>query len=76
MKWPVLWTDDSDDESEKQKDLAKSSGNLRNTMFGGISRKADPAPVKDKMIEAKQNAKVSSTTNFNESKPVFETAHT
>ena len=52
--------DESDDEAEKERDLAKSSGNLRNTIFGGISKKgaAAPPPVKDKMIEVKRNTKV------------------
>ena len=27
-------------------------------MFGGISRKPDPVPVKDNMIEVKRNTKV------------------
>ncbi len=51
--------DDSDDDAPKEKDLAKSSGNLRNTMFGGISKKSS-APVKDNMIEVKRSKVVPS----------------
>jgi hypothetical protein len=58
----LLSADDSDDDSDKdakEKDLAKSSGNLRNTIFGGISKKTPGAapPVKD-TIEVKRNTKV------------------